>query len=111
MFTRTNLVRAALCASTVGLLACTDPMEPENEVIPEELPEPDARPTALYQVGCAGLIERCDRLADGRARPLQQLSAFRALYRQPSAPAAGLRPSPEAARYGARRAIILEAMP
>ncbi len=42
------------------------PTEAGSEVFPDELPDPGTRRTPLYQVGCAGLIERCDRLADGR---------------------------------------------
>ena len=47
----------------VGII---QPLEPTGEVLAEELPDPSAEGPSLYEVGCAGMIERCDTLPDGR---------------------------------------------
>jgi len=59
----------------VGII---QPLEPTGEVLAEELPDPSAAEPSLYAVGCAGMIERCDTLPDGRHLILLQgLRRFR----------------------------------
>ncbi len=58
-----NMVEDSSDDAFIGVI---QPMEAESEVYADELPDPEAKRPPLYEVGCAGLVERCDRLADGR---------------------------------------------
>ncbi|HEX9734691.1 MAG TPA: LON peptidase substrate-binding domain-containing protein [Thermoanaerobaculia bacterium] len=60
-----NLVEDAMAVDDpyIGII---QPLEPTGEVLAEELPDPAADGPPLYDVGCAGVIERCDTLPDGR---------------------------------------------
>lgn len=60
-----NMVEDAM-ADDDPYIGIIQPLEPTGEVLVEELPDPAAGGPSLYQVGCAGIIERCDTLPDGR---------------------------------------------
>lgn len=59
-----NMVEDAMAGDPyVGMI---QPLEKTGEVLADELPDPAAEGPSLYEIGCAGVIERCDTLPDGR---------------------------------------------
>jgi len=75
-----HLVEDALEAE--GVFGMIQPLQPRQDSRPE--PGADAEVPELYQVGCAGLIERHERTPDGRyLLMLRGLSRFRAVEELP----------------------------
>ncbi len=59
-----NMVEDAMAGEAV--IGIIQPRRDAGEVFQDELPGPSAERPGLYEVGCAGVIERCDKMADGR---------------------------------------------
>lgn len=65
-----NMIEDAMAGDPyIGMI---QPLEKTGEVLLEELPNPAAEGPSLYKIGCAGAIERCDTLPDGRHLVLLQ---------------------------------------